>query len=81
MLKSKLVNGFNSPTSQKKVIIPKGTVYAFTPLDIREDVLPTMVRTEEVHSFRYNLSHCLDGSLLLISDDCHPSMIQARMSC
>ena len=54
MLESKLVNGVSLPTSQKLVIIPKGAVYAFTPLDISEDVLPMMVKTEEVHSLRKN---------------------------
>ena len=62
------------PTSQKKVIIPIAAVHAFTPLDMCKDVLPTMVRTEDVHSIRKNMSHCL---VLLISDDGNSSMIEA----
>jgi hypothetical protein len=47
-----LVDGFNTPTSQKKVIIPIVAVLASTALDMCMDVLPTMVRAEEVHSIR-----------------------------
>ena len=46
-----LVDGFNTPTSQKKVLIPVAAVLTFTALDMCKDVLPMMVRVraEEVH--------------------------------
>ena len=50
-IKFMLVDGFNTPTSQKKVLIPVAAVLTFTALDMCKDVLPMMVRVraEEVH--------------------------------
>ncbi len=47
-----LVDGFNTPTSLKKVMIPIAAVGAFTSINICKDVLTTIVRAEEVHSIR-----------------------------